>query len=68
MSTSVRLPHLCQECHDYCVITVDDDDGGWGQGEGGNSFMLGFWLETGGGYNFFSIFCSVFVLLLIILS
>ena len=64
-STSITLPHLCQGYHGHCIVT--SSDGGMGR-FGGGTFMSGSWV---GGENVgisFSIFCSVFVLLLIVVS
>ena len=64
-STSITLPHLCQGYHSHCVVT--SSDGGMGK-LGASSFILGFGWGDRGGYHIFSIFCSVFVLLLTVLS
>ena len=55
-STSITLPHLCQGCHDHCVVTSSDG----GDGKVGNgSFTLGFGWGTGSAYHifFYFLFC-----------
>ena len=58
--TSITLPHLCQGCHGHCIVTSSD---------GGRFIYVRVYLvRQGVGIIFFSIFCSVFVVLLIVLS
>ena len=64
-SISIRLLHLCQGSHAHYVITTYDR---WMGRLRGDSFILGFeWQGTESGYHSFSIFCSVFALLVIVL-
>ena len=75
ISSFLTLPHpldclifakdisLCQGYHHHCVVTAND--GGIRLGVVHSSYDLGG--RTGSGYHIFSIFCSVFVLLLIVL-
>ena len=61
-----ELSHLCQGYHGHCIVT--SSDGRMGR-LGGGSFMLEFrWGDRGWVSCFFSVFCSVFMLLLIVPS
>ena len=65
-STPITLPHLCQGYHDHCIVT--SSDGGDGK-VGGWFIYVRVWVGGQGvGIIFCTIFCSVFVLLLIVLS
>ena len=66
----LTLPHLlyCLVCaKDIMIIVLLLQVMGDGK-VGGGSFMLGFGWGKGAGYQIFSTFCSVLVLLLIVLS
>ena len=62
-------PSDCLICANDIMIIVllQQIMGGW-EGWGGGSLILRFGLGAGGGYHNFYFFCSVFVLLLIVLS
>ena len=64
ISTSIRLPHFSQRYHHHCVVTAND--GGKGRLVVIN-LCYDLWGGTWGWYHSFSIFCYVFVLLLIVL-